>query len=261
MTPSERTYRLAANAEILFDDLPFVDRVRRLHELGYAVEFWSWQGRDLGAIARVGADLRGFTGHLAGSLVEPSEAAEFVRGARTCLEAAGELGCPYLVLHTTEVGPEGRITKPRWVASGRMWLTAYRALSELADLADRHNVTYLLENLNTAIDHPGAPLSRARDIIDLVAAIDSPRIRILLDVYHAQVEEGNLIELIRSARPWLGEIQVADVPGRHEPGTGEINFPAIAAELRRSDFRGVVGLEAWPQGSSDRALERFSAAL
>jgi hydroxypyruvate isomerase len=257
----ERRYRLAANAEILFPELPFVERVKRLHSLGFAVEFWDWRSKDLEAVARVGADLRGFTGHLSGSLVDPDEGREFVQGAMACIEPARALGCRYLVLHTTEIGDGGRILQPRWESTGRMWLTAYRTLLDLAKLAEEHDIWYLLENLNTTVDHPGAPLSRARDIIDLVAAVNSPRIRILLDLYHAQVDEGNLIDLIRMAQPWLGEIQVADVPGRHEPGTGEIRFEAISAELRHIGFEGVVGLEAWPEGDSLRALERFSTVL
>jgi hydroxypyruvate isomerase len=161
----------------------------------------------------------------------------------------------------TEVGADGKIIHPVLERSGRMWLAAYKTLARLAELGERHGITYGLENLNTALDHPGAPLSRARDIIDLVAAVDSPHLRVLLDLYHAQVDEGNLIELVRAAAPWLGEIQVADVPGRHEPGTGEINYSAIAAELKAMQFQGVVGLEAFPKGDSKAALEAFSAAF
>jgi hydroxypyruvate isomerase len=257
---AERPYRLAANAEMLFRELPFVERVRRLHDLGYTVEFWDWQTKDIEAIARVGAEVR-FTGRTSGSLVEPEEAREYIRGAIASLEPAAILGCHHLALQTTAIAEDGRILDPRWESSGRMWLTAYRTLMELAEVAERNDVWYNLENLNTKLDHTGAPLSRPRNIIDLVSAVNSPRIRILLDLYHAQVDEGDLIQTIRDAQPWLGEIQVADVPGRHEPGTGEIRFEAIAAELRRIGFDGVVGLEAWPEGDSLRALERFSAVV
>jgi hydroxypyruvate isomerase len=257
---NDRPYRLAASAEILFPELPFVERVRRLHDLGYTVEFWDWQNKDIDAVARVGAEIR-FTGHLSGSLVEPEEAREYVRGAIASLEPATILGCRHLALHTTAIAEGGRVLEPRWESTGRMWLTAYRTLMELAEIAERNDVWYNLENLNTKLDHPGSPLSRPRDIIDLVGAVNSPRIRILLDLYHAQVDGGDLIQTISDAQPWLGEIQVADVPGRHEPGTGEIRFEAIAAELRRIGFDGVVGLEAWPEGDSLRALERFSAVL
>ena len=120
---------------------------------------------------------------------------------------------------------------------------------------------FTLENLNTAVDHPGTPFARAADTVALVEAIGSPHLRLNLDLYHAQVGEGNLIELVERALPLIGEIQVADVPGRCEPGTGEINYPAVAAALNRLDYTGVVGLEAWASGESEEALERFRAAF
>jgi Hydroxypyruvate isomerase len=84
-------------------------------------------------------------------------------------------------------------------------------------MAERAGVTFCLENLNTAVDHPGVPFARAADTLALVEAVGHPRVRLMLDLYHAQIGEGNLIELVRRAGPLIGEIQVADVPGRREP--------------------------------------------
>jgi hydroxypyruvate isomerase len=82
-----------------------------------------------------------------------------------------------------------------------------------------------------------------------------------LDLYHAQIGEGNLIRPVERALPLVGEVQVADVPGRHEPGGGEINYPAVAAALDRLGCTGVVGLEAWASGDPVQALERFRTAF
>jgi hydroxypyruvate isomerase len=82
-----------------------------------------------------------------------------------------------------------------------------------------------------------------------------------LDLYHAQIGEGNLIQLVERALPMVGEIQVADVPGRCEPGTGEINYPAVAAALNRLGYDGVVALEAFASGDSLEALDRFRFAF
>ena len=142
-----------------------------------------------------------------------------------------------------------------------MWLAAGRTLERLAALAEREGVTYVLENLNTEVDHPGPPFARAADTLALVRAVDSPHLRMNLDLYHAQIGEGNLVQLVERALPYVGEIQVADVPGRCEPGTGEINYPAVAAALDRLGYTGVVGLEAWASGDSVQALERFRAAF
>jgi len=95
----------------------------------------------------------------------------------------------------------------------------------------------------------------------LVSSIDHPRLRLNLDLYHAQIGEGNLIELCRRCLPWIGEIQVADVPGRCEPGTGEVNWKGVAKALTTMGYAGPVGLEAWAAGDSDAALEAFRSAF
>jgi hydroxypyruvate isomerase len=142
-----------------------------------------------------------------------------------------------------------------------MWLAAARTLERVAALGERAGVTFCLENLNTAVDHPGVPFARAADTLALVEAVGRPGLRMNLDLYHAQIGEGNLIELLRRAGPLIGEIQVADVPGRCEPGTGEINYPAIARALEELGYRGTVGLEAWASGDSELALARFRDAF
>ncbi|WP_163021941.1 TIM barrel protein, partial [Pseudomonas viridiflava] len=111
------------------------------------------------------------------------------------------------------------------------------------------------------VDHPGTPFARAEDTLALIEAVDSSNLKMNLDLYHAQIGEGNLIELIQRAGKAIGEIQVADVPGRMEPGSGEIHYPAIARALFSIGYRGVVGLEGWASGDSERALERFRHAF
>jgi hydroxypyruvate isomerase len=254
-------YQLAASAETLFLDRPFAERARTLASHGFLVEIWDWSTKDLEELAATGAEIVGMSGHLRGSIIDAEEAVDYLAGAVESIVAAERLGCRQLVLHTTEVGPDGRVLAPIETITGPMWITAYQTLMELAELAERHDVTYVLENLNTRVDHAGAPLSRATDVLDLVEAVDSPRVLALLDLYHAQIDEGNLIELVRRAGPRLGEIQVADVPGRHEPGTGEINYPRVAAELREIGYEGVVGLEAFPAGDDEIALDRFREAF
>lgn len=122
-------------------------------------------------------------------------------------------------------------------------------------------MTFTLENLNTAVDHPGVPFARAEDALALVAAVDRPGLKLNLDLYHAQIGEGNLIELCRRCLPWIGEVQVADVPGRAEPGTGEVRWAAVARALEDMGYRGPVGMEAFASGDPEAALEAFRAAF
>jgi len=251
--------RLAVCAEMVFTELPFVERVERIHAAGFDVELWDWTTKDIAGLKRTGAVFSSMTGYVGGSLTHDQD--RLLETAEQSVHTALELGIPRLNLHGTELDDRGLPVIPRYDVTGADWLTAARTLERLAELGDRYDVMFVLENLNAEVDHPGVPFGKAADTLALVRAVDHPRLRLMLDLYHAQIGEGNLIELIGKAFPYLGEIQVADVPGRCEPGTGEINYPAIAAALRKHDYRGTVGLEAFAAGDSDLALKRFRDAF
>jgi hydroxypyruvate isomerase len=261
-TPVESwSVELAVCAEMVFLELPIIERVRRIANLGFQVEIWDWTVKDLDALAATGARFSSMTGYIGGALADEDGAEELLRTAAQSLPVAERLGCPRLNLHGTGLDSNGLPVRPAAEVTGAMWLTAARTLDRIADLGERAGVTFCLENLNTAVDHPGVPFARADDTMTLVAAVGRPGLKMNLDLYHAQIGEGNLIELLRRAAPHIGEIQVADVPGRCEPGTGEINYPAIARALEELGYRGTVGLEAWASGDSELALERFRFAF
>ncbi|MBX7431413.1 TIM barrel protein [Mycobacterium sp. Y57] len=257
-------FQLAACSEMLFTDLPIIDRVKRIDELGFAVEIWSWHDKDLAALAGTGATFTSMTGYLHGDLIDPQTCDEVVRTAELSIKAAETLGVTRLNLHTAEL-VDGQAARPRQRATGQMWLTAARTLERIGDLGAAAGVQFCVENLNTIVDHPGVPLGRAKDTLALIEGVGHPNVRMMLDLYHAQIGEGNLIELVRRCGDAIGEIQVADVPGRCEPGTGEINYPAIAAALRDIGYTGTIGMEAWASGAgsagSEAALEAFRTAF
>ena len=127
----------------------------------------------------------------------------------------------------TELGPDDVPLRPAHEVTGAMWLNAHRTLCRLAELGERAGVTFCLENLNTVVDHPGAPFARPQDTLALVEAVNRPGLRMMLDLYHAQIGEGNL----------------------------------IAVALKEMGYRGTVGLEAYASGEDEVALERFSSAF
>ncbi len=255
------SFRLAVSAEMVLLDLPIVERVRRLDELGFEVEIWDWTKKDIDALVATGATFSSMTGYVTGSLADADGADELLRTARLSLEIAEQLDCPRLNVHGTGLDDKGLPVIATDVVSPAMWLTAARTLTRLAELGESAGRVFTLENLNTAVDHPRTPFAKAADTLALVEAVDNPHLRMNLDLYHAQIGEGNLIELLERCLPVVGEIQVADVPGRCEPGTGEINYPAIAAALERLGYAGVVGLEAFASGDSLQALDRFRSAF
>ena len=254
-------FGLAVCAEMVFTDLPVLERVQRIHELGFQVEIWDWSRHDVEALAATGATYSSMTGYLRGDLVTPDGADELVATAEESVPVAHRLGIPRLNLHGTGLDGRGLPVRPVEVVTGAMWLAARDTLARLAAIGEREGLTFCLENLNTAVDHPGTPFARAADTLALVEAVGSPRLRMMLDLYHAQIGEGNLIELVRRCGPAIGEVQVADVPGRCEPGTGEISYPAVARALRDAGYTGTVGLEAFASGDSTVALERFREAF
>ncbi len=252
-------FRLAACAEMVFPELPVLERVRRIDALGFEVEIWDWTHHDIDALAATGATFSSMTGYVTGDLLDDAD--ELLETARASVPVAHRLGIPRLNLHGTGLDDRGLPVRPASTVTGAMWLRAARTLERLADLGAEADVVFCLENLNTAVDHPGTPFARAEDTLALVQAVDHPHLRLMLDLYHAQIGEGNLIELVRRAAPYIGEVQVADVPGRCEPGTGEINYPALARALWDVGYRGTVGLEAFASASSEQALTRFREAF
>jgi hydroxypyruvate isomerase len=253
-------FTLAVSAEMVFVDLPVTERVRLLTALDVQVEIWDWTRHDLDALEKLraeGAVYSSMTGYVTGGLVDPDAAEDLLASAARSVEVAKRLGIPRLNLHGTGLDAQGLPAVPVETVTGPMWVAATRTLERVARLGEQHGVTFVLENLNTAVDHPGVPFARARDCLALVTAVNNPHLRLMLDLYHAQIGEGNLIELCRQALPYIGEIQVADVPGRCEPGTGEIAYRKVATALQEMGYTGTIGLEGFASSDPNEAVRRF----
>ncbi len=255
------TFTFAACAEMLWPDRPFDWRLMRLTELGYQCGIWGWQNHDLGMLEKSGATFSSMTGYLRGRLADNEGATEMLATAAQSIEVGKRLNVARLNLHGTGLGDRGLPVVPVEAVSGAMWLKAKDTLLRIADLADRHKVTFMIENLNLSVDHPGVPFARIEDTLALVQSINHPRLKLNLDLYHVQIGEGNLIEWCRKCLAWIGEVQVADVPGRMEPGTGEINYSGVARALRAMGYNGPVCLEARASGEAEQALASFKAAF
>jgi hydroxypyruvate isomerase len=254
-------FPLAVCAEMLWQGEPMSWRLKRLTEMGFECGIWNWGAHDLGMLEASGATFSSMTGYVAGRLSDEAGAAQLLATAQDSIAVAKRLNVARLNLHGTGLGDRGLPVTPIETVTGTMWLKARDTLSRIADLAQKHGVVFMLENLNLPVDHPGVPFARVEDTLALVSSIDRPELRLNLDLYHVQIGEGNLIEWCRKCQPWIGEIQVADVPGRKEPGTGEINYCGIARALVAMNYRGPVCLEAFASSDAESALEAFRAAF
>jgi len=251
-------YCLSVCADTMFLGLPFIERVRKIAASGLLVEFWNWGGRDVDALANdPNIRISAFTGYTRGSMLHPDGVDDFLSGIRDSLAVARQLRCKSLFLSPGELDSRGQVAHKIAAHPATRWITAYKTLCKIAELAETEDVVYNLEHLNTKVDHPGFAFSRVEDALSLLEEVGSPRIKLLLDIYHLQVEEGNLISVIAQCRQYIGHVHIADVPGRHEPGTGEIDYHRIAKVFREIDYNGVIGLEAYPESSDEEALRRF----
>ena len=254
------SFPLAACAEMLWTDRPIEWRCARLAEMGFEVGLWNWADHDVGKLAASGARFSIMNGYLEGRLSDDEGADALLASAREAAEVGRRLGVARLNLHGTGLGPGGRPLLAE-LATPAKWVKARDTLHRICDLGAELGVVFTLENLNAGVDHAGVPFAQAEDTLALVSAVDRPELRLNLDLYHAQIGEGNLIELCRACLPWIGEIQVADVPGRREPGTGEIAYPGIARALHAMGYDGPVGLEAYASSTPEAALAAFRAAF
>lgn len=135
------------------------------------------------------------------------------------------------------------------------------ALRRASARAERAGVTLLVEPVNARVDHPGIYLTSSEEGYAIVDAVDSPNVKLLYDVYHQQITEGNLVENVRTHVDEIGHVHVADVPGRHEPGTGEIHYPNVLAALFEAGYEGYVGCEFDPLGDPEAAIRAVRSML
>jgi hydroxypyruvate isomerase len=170
-------------------------------------------------------------------LVNPREREGFLKELSLSIEAAKKVGTKQLVVLTgNELGGMPR---------SEQMSNAVAALREGAPLLEKNGMTAIVEILNTYVDHAGYFLYYVRDGAELVDRVGSPNVKLLFDIYHTQIMEGNLISNIRAHIDRIGHFHVGDVPGRHEPGTGEINYRNVFQAIYElgDRYKGSVGLE------------------
>ena len=134
------------------------------------------------------------------------------------------------------------------------------ALKKVAPIAEKHKVMLILEPMNIRVDHKGHCLYGSPDAVRICRDVNSPYVKINWDLYHMQISEGDLCGRLREGFDQVGYVQLADHPGRNEPGTGEIQFRRVLRELRELGYDDFVGLECWPLEGETRAAERVREA-
>lgn len=249
--------RFAANLSMLFNEYPFIERFDRAAIAGFqAVEFMFPYAEDIPAIrdalTRNSLALALFNlppGDWAagerGLAADPRRVSEFREALRLGLETATYLG----------------VEKLNCLAGNRLHDVSYddqiAAYKEnLAFAADRSlaaGVKLVFEPINR-FDNRGFLLDRASTAFEIARELDHPNLKVQYDIYHAQRSEGNMSVTIKQEFAQIGHVQIADSPDRHEPGTGEINYPYVLSVLDEAGYSGWVGLEYRPLQGTEFSL-------
>ena len=247
--------------EMVFSEVPFEDRFQLAKESGFDyIEFWSWQDKNTKKIKELcrthDLKIASFSGDQEFSMIDEDQRADYISFVDDSIETAKFLNCEHLVVHSNALGENGVVIDSyQHVGDLRKIAVMLDTLKSLAAMAEAANITLVLEALNTVVDHPGNFLKSTKDAAELIRVVNSSNIKILYDIYHMQIMEGNLIHTLKAYIDAIGYIHVADVPGRHEPGTGEINFANVMTVLKELDYGGVVGFELNPARDSTEAIQ------
>ena len=253
--------KLSACIEMVFSELPFAERFAAAKKAGLpAVEFWGWANKDLGLVKEKLDETGLRLAAMCVSSADPDTAKELSAkplvyregqaAYRAALEesiaAAKELGVQTLI--TTVGQARNDVTRAEQHTNIVLGL---RAVSRLLEDA---GIILVVEPLNVLTDHRGYFLDSSYEGFGIIEEVDSPNVRLLFDIYHQQISEGNIIPNIRRHIGLIGHFHAADNPGRFEPGTGELNYRKIFKTIEEAGYTQYVGLEYRPTKASGETV-------
>lgn len=231
----------------IYRDLPFEQRLDKVAQAGYHAvelvgEFKDWSDANYEAANRKKRELGitfDATAGLHRSLTDPADRDAFLDEVRAMLTIMDKLECTKLIVLSGNKVPSMSHEDQR--------KSCVEGLKRAADLASKKNVELLLENIDPE-ENPKYFLTSVSEGFDIVREIASPHVRFLYDFFHEQISEGNLIEKLEKNIDVVGLVHIADVPGRHEPGTGEIHYPNIYRKLAQLKYDRYCAMEFLPTG-------------
>lgn len=240
----------------VFGDMTTVEAMKEVKELGInTIEFWSWWDKDIEAINLVRKDLQM---NVAGictkfiSLTDSSERERYLTGLRETIEVAKYLECSMIISQVGNRIDLGEDLQKRSIVKG---------LRLAKELLEEQNMTLVIEPLNTKIDHPDYFLWSSAVGAAIVSEVASPNVKLLVDFYHQQIMEGDLIRQSTKLIEEIGHIHLAGNPGRHEPEIGEINYQAVIKNLAELNYQGYLGFEYFPQKEVAQTLKMWQTFI
>jgi hydroxypyruvate isomerase len=250
-----RNTRFAVNVEMWFGGKTFLEKIELAAKFGFpAIEFWPWENKPLADAAALlkarKVAVSQFTAWPFGKILNnpSSDHVDFRKKIEQACDVADQLDCS---LFTVVIGDniDG-------VSKADMHAAAIRGLKSVARLCEDRKKTIIIEPMNPR-NHPGHSLYGGADAVAICRAVGSPAVKINWDLYHMQIVDGDLCMKMREAWDHIGYLQLADNPGRHEPGTGEVNYTRVYQEISSLKYAGYVGLECTPLQDDWSAAQRI----
>jgi hydroxypyruvate isomerase len=232
----------------------FPERIRAAKRAGLdGVEFWKWTTKEIdpieAALEETGLCLTGFVAEPMVPLTDPARHAEFLEGLKASVDMARRLKAQVLIAQT------GDDLAGRTRAEQRLALT--KCLARAADVLKGSGVVLAIEPLNTRIDHKGYYLSSTAEGLDIIDDVGRPEIRIVYDIYHSAVMDEEIASVLAGRLDGVAHVHLADAPGRHEPGSGTMDWQRRVDWLVASRYTGMVGLEYMPTKGTVASLEKL----
>jgi len=251
--PATEPFPLSVMLWTIYRDLPFEQRLEKVSQAGYGAvelvgEFKDWTDTNFQSANRKKRELGitfDATAGLHRSLSDPAERDAFLEEVRAMLSIMDKLECNKLIVLSGNKVPS--------LSHDDQRASCVEGLKRAADIASKKNVELLLENIDPE-ENPKYFLTSVAEGFDIVREIASPHVKFLYDFFHEQISEGNLIKKLEKNIDLVGLVHVADVPGRHEPGTGEIHYPNIYRKLAQLKYTRYCAMEFLPTGDPVTSL-------
>jgi hydroxypyruvate isomerase len=187
------------------------------------------------------------------TMVKPEDREGFLSDVRQAIVFAQKLDVPQIILMSGDDVP-GRTREEQYASM-------LESVKRAGELAAKANLTLIIEPLNNKVDHKGFFLNTCGEGLKLVKESQNPHVKLLFDIYHEQVQVGNVIRTMREAAPHVAVFHIADNPGRNDPGTGEMNYENIYKAIASFGYKGYVTMEYIPVGDQTTSLTRATKSM
>jgi hydroxypyruvate isomerase len=221
----------------------FIDAMKKVKEAGYhSIEFWTWWDKDMDLLQKAQIELDLEVATFCTKFINPGDKelqADYIKGLKESIEVAKRLNCTTLI---GQAGWEFESFKKE-ITRRQHRNTFLETMKMAAEILEKENMNLVIEPLNLLVNHPGYHLTTSEDAFGVIDTVGSTKVKILFDIYHQQITEGNLIRNITENISKIGHFHAAGNPGRNEITKGEINYRHVFEAIHKTSYEGFIGLE------------------